>query len=245
MQLTRTCVFPVAGLGTRMWPLTAGVPKEMLPVYNKPLIQYAIEEALEAGIERFIFVTAGHKPAIENHIEETQILKPGQAAFVRQGAPQGLGHAIRCAQLFVPDAHFAVILPDDLILSQQPCLSQMLESYRPEHGQLIAAMPVSPEHAHLYGVFSNPIRTRATLTTNQLIEKPTQVWSEAPYAIIGRYLLDRRVFEYLHQHAHLTDALNHMMPQVATTGFLFEGSRYDCGNFEGWMAANRVQAGTS
>ncbi|MBV1886596.1 MAG: UTP--glucose-1-phosphate uridylyltransferase GalU [Parvibaculaceae bacterium] len=262
----RTVVFPVAGLGTRFLPATKMVPKELLPVVDKPLIQYAVEEALEAGIDRFIFITGRGKGAIEDHFDKAFELEvtldarnknkelallhksmpqPGQMMFVRQQEPLGLGHAVWCAHKIVGDEPFAVILPDDMVLGEKGCLAQMVKAYNETGGNLVAVEEVPHEHTNRYGVL-NPGETSGALTEIKgLVEKPDP--SEAPsnLAIIGRYILQPEVFLPLTEgkrgsgnEIQLTDAMATLLGKQSFHGFSFEGKRFDCGDKIGFLEAN-------
>lgn len=262
----RTVVFPVAGLGTRFLPATKMVPKELLPVVDKPLIQYAVEEALEAGIDRFIFITGRGKGAIEDHFDKAFELEvtldardknkelallhksmpqPGQMMFIRQQEPLGLGHAVWCARKIVGDEPFAVVLPDDMVLGEKGCLAQMVEAYNETGGNLVAVEEVPHEHTNRYGVL-NPGETKGALTEIKgLVEKPDP--SEAPsnLAIIGRYILQPEVFAPLTEgkrgsgnEIQLTDAMATLLGKQPFHGFSFEGKRFDCGDKIGFLEAN-------
>ena len=262
----RTVVFPVAGLGTRFLPATKMVPKELLPVVDKPLIQYAVEEALEAGIDRFIFITGRGKGAIEDHfdkafeLEETldarnknqeleelhkSLPQPGQMMFVRQQEPLGLGHAVWCAHKIVGDEPFAVVLPDDMVLSDKGCLAQMVEAYQSTGGNLVAVEEVPHEHTNRYGVLDPGDKKGRLTEIKGLVEKPDP--SEAPsnLAIIGRYILQPEVFAPLTEgkrgsgdEIQLTDAMATLLGKQAFNGFSFSGTRFDCGNKIGFLEAN-------
>jgi len=265
--MIKTCVFPVAGLGSRFLPATKSIPKEMLVVVDKPLIQYAVEEAKKAGIERFIFVTSQGKSAIEDHFDRLQLLEqtlssrkkwdllskivaptlePSQAVYVRQPAPLGLGHAIWCARHLIQDEAFAVILADDLILSSEPCLKQMIDNYAVSDGTMVATMKVDMAHVSRYGILGcteQPKQLKVKATS--VVEKPTADSAPSNMAIIGRYILPRIVLDVLSgqqpdngSEIQLTDAIQTMMGENSLTGFLFEGNRFDCGTKEGWLEAN-------
>ncbi len=270
--MIKTAVFPVAGLGSRFLPATKAIPKEMLIVVDKPLIQYAVEEAREAGIERFVFVTSQGKSAIEDHFDSspaieqilyarggnnlaTEIKKAqipqGQAVFIRQPEPLGLGHALLCAQYFVDDAVFALILADDLIQANISCLKQMIEAYEPEDGNMAAVMDVSPENVDRYGILKIKKSTDQKVYAEGVIEKPKTHEAPSHTAIIGRYLLTQKIFDHLgHQkkgvggEIQLTDAIASMLPKTPLCGFKFSGSRFDCGTKKGWLHANIAFART-
>lgn len=262
----RTAVFPVAGLGTRFLPATKALPKEMLVVVDKPVIQYAVEEARQAGIENFIFITAQGKTSIEDHFDinhslenmlenrhktaELEVLRtfqlePGQATFIRQQTPMGLGHAVWCAHHLVRDEPFALLLPDDLILSSEPCLSQMIKAYNQLGGNVVAVMDVPKDQVNRYGVLEITQDDGVHVKANRVVEKPPVHEAPSTTAIVGRYILQPDIFEILaQQHSgtggeiQLTDAFTPLIKTMPFHGFRFEGQRFDCGSKEGWLEAN-------
>lgn len=262
----RKAVFPVGGMGTRFLPATKAMPKEMLPVVDKPLIQYAVEEAMEAGIEEFIFVTGRGKSAIEDHFDRSVELESllsdrdkegilqqvrdatppaGQVYYTRQQSPLGLGHAVWCARNLVGDEPFAVLLADDLIYSRKSCLAQMVAAYGEVGGNLIAAMDVPQEHTARYGIIDPGVDDGRLLQVNGLVEKPAPGKAPSNHAVIGRYILQPQVFEHLSNHekgaggeVQLTDALAKMIGEVPFHGLRFEGTRFDCGDKVGFLHAN-------
>jgi UTP--glucose-1-phosphate uridylyltransferase len=266
MKPLRKAIFPVAGLGTRFLPATKAIPKEMLPIVDKPLIEYAVEEARAAGIEQFIFVTGRGKSALEDHFDlapelndtlrrrgkqaelaaaTAMIPPPGEIVSVRQPEAKGLGHAVWCArQLIGDDEPVAVLLPDDLILADTPCLQQMVEAHRRTGGNLIAVMEVAAEHTSRYGVL-DPGRTDGRLVeVKGLVEKPEPAKAPSRLAVIGRYILEPRVFALLDRHQvgaggeiQLTDALAGLIGGAPFHGFRFAGERFDCGDKAGFLAA--------
>ena len=265
-RTVRKAVFPVGGLGTRFLPATKAMPKEMLPVVDKPLIQYAVEEAQAAGIEQFIFVTGRGKAAIEDHFDRSYELEDvlrsrqrhemleainswmppaGQVAYTRQMEPLGLGHAVRCAAHLVGDEPFAVLLADDLILAERACLKQMVEAYAEVGGNMVAAMDVPPEQTRRYGIIS-PGQTRERLVeVKGLVEKPEPVAAPSNVAVIGRYILQPDVFGQLDRvergaggEIQLTDALARMIGRLPFHAVRFEGERFDCGDKVGFLEAN-------
>jgi UTP--glucose-1-phosphate uridylyltransferase len=268
----RTAVFPVAGLGTRFLPATKASPKEMLVVVDKPLIQYAVEEARDSGIENFIFVTSHGKSAIEDHFDvnysleqmlehrgkaaELDILRayqldPGQAVFIRQQIPLGLGHAVWCARHLVGNQSFALILADDLILSQKPCLSQMMDAYQELGGNVVAVMDVAPEHVDRYGILDVTKDNGVHVQAKGVVEKPAIKKSPSNTAIVGRYILQPEIFKILGQQQNgkggeiqLTDAFPALIKDMPFHGLRFEGQRFDCGLKEGWLEANLAFAYT-
>lgn len=263
----RKVVFPVGGLGTRFLPATKSLPKEMLPVVDKPLIHYAFEEAVEAGIEQFIFVTGRNKNAINNHFDHAYELQntlsgknrqdeldkttgwlpeAGDIMFIRQQQPLGLGHAIWCARHAVGDEPFAVILADDLIQGKTGCLKQMIEAYRKDPGcNMVAAMEVEKQNTRKYGVLDIAGEDSKFVRAKGLVEKPEPTNAPSSTAVIGRYILQPGIFEILsHQQKgaggeiQITDALNKMVAGTPTYGLKFEGRRFDCGERAGYMEAN-------
>ncbi len=260
----RKAVFPVGGLGTRFLPATKALPKEMLPVVDRPLIQYAVDEALEAGIEQMIFVTGRGKSAIEDHFDiayelETTMaargkslealkatrLKPGAVAYVRQQEPMGLGHAVWCARDIVGDEPFAVLLADDFMVGRPGCLKQMVEAYNATGGNMICAMEVAEEATDKYGIITPGARSGALSEVRGLVEKPKLGTAPSNLAVIGRYILQPEVMRVLeHQEKgaggeiQLTDAMAQMIGTQPFHGVTFDGIRYDCGDKAGFIQAN-------
>jgi len=257
----RTAVFPVAGRGTRFLPATKAVPKEMLPIVDKPLMQYAVEEALEAGATRLVFVTHASKRAIEDHFDrdpeleralasggKTEMLETVRAilprdvscVFIRQGEPLGLGHAVLCAEPAVGEEPFFVHLPDDLIRGDTGCLKQMARQYTQTGTGVVAVEEVPREKTASYGIVdvddSNAIR--------QIVEKPAPADAPSTLAVVGRYLLTPAIFELLRStgrgaggEIQLTDAIADLLKRQTVRAFRFEGERYDCGNKLGYVRA--------
>lgn len=262
----RTAVFPVAGLGTRFLPATKAIPKEMLIVVDKPVIQYAVEEARQAGIENFIFITAQGKSSIEDHFDVNSSLEqildqrnktaelealrefqldPGQATFIRQQNPLGLGHAVWCAHQLIGNEPFALLLPDDLILSSEPCLAQMITAYRKFGGNVVAVMDVPKEHVSRYGVLDIAQDDGAHVQAKGVVEKPSIDKAPSTTAIVGRYILQPEIFEILGNHQkgaggeiQLTDAFLPLIKTMPFHGVRYKGQRFDCGSKEGWLEAN-------
>lgn len=262
----RKAIFPVGGLGTRFLPATKSMPKEMLPVVDKPLIQYAVEEAQAAGIEEFIFVTGRGKAAIEDHFDHSFELeqtlqgrgktveiealrrwlpKPGRTAYTRQQEPLGLGHAVWCARNLVGDEPFAVLLADDLILAGKPCLAQMVAAYPEVRGNIVAVMDVPKAHVSRYGIVAASRDDGRLVQVKGLVEKPAQDKAPSTIAVIGRYILEPSVFGYLDRmqkgaggEVQLTDALIPMIGASPFHGYRFEGRRFDCGDKVGFFEAN-------
>ncbi len=264
VEPVRKAVFPVAGLGTRFLPATKVLPKEMLAVVDKPLIQYAVEEAREAGIEDFIFVTGRGKSLIEDHfdhaVELEQVLKergkdealrsvldcmPGRVFYTRQLQPLGLGHAVWCARGFVDGGPFAVLLPDDLILAEPGCLKQMMEVYRETGGNLVAVEDVPRAHTMRYGILDVVEDDGRLARARGLVEKPAPEDAPSTLSIIGRYILGPEIFPHLDRHElgagdeiQLTDAMARTIGDVPFHGLRFSGKRFDCGGKLGYLEAN-------
>ena len=263
--MIRKAVFPVAGLGTRMLPASKAVPKEMLPVVDRPLIQYAFEEARAAGIEQFIFVTGRGKSVIEDHFDRAYELDdvltrkgktaelaaasswlpaPGALSYTRQPEALGLGHAVWCARHLVGDEPFAVILVDDLILGAKPCLEQMVEAFGETRGNLVAVEEVPYDQTDRYGVL-DPIGDGDWLVEiGGLVEKPAPAEAPSRLAVIGRYILLPEVFQHLSSQQkgaggeiQLTDAMAKMIGRVPFHGLRFAGRRFDCGSKLGYLEA--------
>ncbi len=258
----RKAVFPVAGLGTRFLPATKAMPKEMLTVVDKPLIQYAVEEALEAGIEQIIFVTGRGKGALEDHFDISYELeatmkargkslslidgirqRPGSPVYVRQQEPLGLGHAVWCAREIVGDEPFAVLLPDELMVGG--FMKQMVEAYNQVGGNVIGALEVPDDQTDKYGIIS-PGKVDGKLTeVTALIEKPAKGTAPSNLMIPGRYILQPEVMKILDNpvkgaggEIQLTDAMAQMIGRQPFHGFTFDGQRYDCGDKAGYIEAN-------
>jgi len=259
-------VFPVAGLGTRFLPATKAMPKEMLPVVDKPLIQYAVEEARDAGIEQIIFVTGRGKAVLLDHFDHSfelesvlgkrgknddltemrQLMsRPGQISSTRQQQPLGLGHAVWCARHFVAGEAFAVLLADDLIMGEPGCLKQMMDVYQETGGNIVASEEVPMEHTNRYGILDVVEDDGRLARAKGLVEKPDP--SEAPsnLCIIGRYILQPEVFDYLGRQGEgaggeiqLTDALAKTIDDIPFHGLRFDGTRFDCGSKLGFLEAN-------
>ena len=262
----RKAIFPVGGLGTRFLPATKAMPKEMLPVVDKPLIQYAVEEAAAAGIEEFVFVTGRGKAAIEDHfdvsyeLEKTLYergrddvldairaigLEPGQISYTRQMDPMGLGHAVWCARKHVGNEPVAVLLADDLIMSKAPCLGQLIDVHKETGGNVVAVEEVPAEHTDRYGVLDIDSDDGARASVRGLVEKPVPAEAPSRLAIIGRYVLMPEVFEHLAKfetgaggEIQLTDAMAKMIGHIPFHGLRFEGRRFDCGDKIGFFEAN-------
>lgn len=262
----KKAIFPVAGLGTRFLPATKAMPKEMLPVVDKPLIQYAVEEALASGIEQLIFVTGSGKGALENHfdrsfqLEDTlkqrqklEILKEieslvpesGTIIYTRQSEPLGLGHAIWCARDVVGDEPFAVLLADDLIQSDTPVLHQMIKEFDRVRASTVAVIEVPKEETSRYGILDAEKTTEETFRVNGMVEKPPAEEAPSNMAVIGRYVLTPRIFDILGNQQkgaggeiQLTDAMSQLLTEQPIFGYRFHGTRFDCGDKAGFQMAN-------
>ncbi|MCK0168530.1 UTP--glucose-1-phosphate uridylyltransferase GalU [Jannaschia sp. S6380] len=259
-------IFPVAGLGTRFLPATKSVPKEIMTLVDRPLIQYAIDEARAAGIEEFVFITSRGKSALSDYFDDSPILeaelerknKPellealrrtnmesGQIAYVRQARARGLGHAVACARRLVHDEPFAVILPDDVIAADTPCLQQMVEAYAETGGSMVAAMEVAPEKTSSYGILDVEDAGKQTMKVRAMVEKPAAEDAPSNLAVIGRYILSPRVMQNLNGldagaggEIQLTDAIaGEIDGGEGVHGYRFEGQRYDCGSKAGFLQA--------
>jgi len=268
MTRIRKAVFPVAGLGTRVLPATKAIPKEMLPVFDRPAIQYVIEEAREAGIEHFVFVTGRNKGAIEDHfdrayeLEDTLRLKgktdvlealerelpiPGSMSFVRQQAPQGLGHAIWCARDVIGDEPFAVLLPDVIVKGEPTsCLAQMNAAFDDVGGNIIAVEEVPLDVVHKYGVIAPEGEPRADglVRMSGMVEKPKAADAPSRLAITGRYILQPEIFSLLADQdpgaggeIQLTDAMARLMGKSDFHAIAYTGRSYDCGDKIGYLEA--------
>ena len=263
----RKAVFPVAGLGTRFLPATKAIAKEMLPVIDKPLIQYAVEEAVAAGVEQLVFVTGHAKKAIEDHFDRSAELEsvleakgkidllarvrdilPSRVTciYIRQPVPLGLGHAVLCARPAVGDEPFAILLPDDLIDSDGPgCIAQMVRRFESTGHGLVAVQPVPREETGRYGIVSlaSPAGDRGPI--DGIVEKPSPDRAPSTLGVVGRYVMPASIFDALEDTAtgsggeiQLTDAIAALLQRETISAFPFDGIRYDCGSKEGFLAAN-------
>jgi UTP--glucose-1-phosphate uridylyltransferase len=259
----KKAIFPAAGLGTRFLPATKASPKEMLPIVDKPMIQYGIEEAIACGISEFIIITGKHKRNIEDHFDyafelEDKLKKSGKEkllaeinrlseiniAYIRQGYALGLGHAILCAKPFVKDEPFAVILSDDIIPSEEPLLSDMIKLYQKLKSPILALEKVPANEVNRYGVISGVKERDNVFRINSLVEKPDPENAPSNMAIIGRYILTPDIFDILEKikpgkggEIQLTDAINLLLQKRPVYGYLFEGKRYDAGDKLGYLKA--------
>jgi UTP--glucose-1-phosphate uridylyltransferase len=272
MKPIRKAIFPVAGLGTRFLPATKAMPKEMLPIVDRPLIQHAVDEAREAGIEHFIFVTGRNKGVIEDHFDrqveleltltersrnsELELLArdlpgPGQTSFTRQQAPLGLGHAVWCARELVGDEPFALLLPDVLVQNDRGCLAQMMDVYRgsEDSPNIVAVEEVPRERVHMYGVVGVGPSDGKAFKITQMVEKPARDEAPSNLIITGRYILQPQIFDILADQTRgtggeiqLTDAMIRLAQAQRFLGLKFDGKSFDCGSKIGFLAANVAYA---
>jgi UTP--glucose-1-phosphate uridylyltransferase len=266
----RKAVFPAAGWGTRFLPATKAQPKEMLPLVDKPVIQYAVEEAVAAGIEQVIIVTSSQKRATEDHFDlsyelehlleekgDIEMLRQvraisdlAQVAYVRQKEQLGLGHAVLMAKDLIGHEPFAVILPDDVVVGDRPCIGQLIHAYQQTHGSVVAVMEVPPEETRRYGMIAaerseDPLDHGRLHRVTRLVEKPAPEDAPSNLAIIGRYVLTPKIFDKLEQtprgsggEIQLTDAIAALMEEQQVFAYEFEGTRYDAGTTMGWLKAS-------
>ena len=261
----RKAVFPVAGMGTRFLPATKAIAKEMLPVVDKPLIQYAVEEARAAGIEQFCMVTSRGKTAIVEHFDvatelEAALLErnkkdalkllrstqsiPGSIVSIRQQVPLGLGHAVWCARAFIGDDPFAILLPDDLVMADKPCMAQLAEAYGQTGGNIVAITEIPWEHTHRYGILKTGRKDGRLVEVTGLVEKPAPKDAPSNLSIIGRYVLMPEVIGHLARmergasnEVQLTDGMAKLIGNQPFYGLLYEGRRFDCGDKIGFLEA--------
>jgi len=266
----RKAVFPVAGLGTRFLPATKAMPKEMLTVVDRPVIQHVVDEARAGGIEHFIFVTGRNKGVIEDHfdsqfeLERTlaergktaelealvrELPKPGQTSFTRQQAPLGLGHAVWCAREIVGSEPFALLLPDVLHYAEKPCIGEMIEAYAANPGNYIAVAPVPADQAHQYGIVGVEDAKAKNSRVTQMVEKPKAGTAPSNLHISGRYILQPEIFEMLGAgergvggEIQITDAMIRLAGTQPFYAFRFDGTIYDCGSKIGFLTANIAYA---
>ncbi len=258
-------VFPVAGLGTRFLPATKSVPKEIMTLVDRPLVQYAIDEARAAGIKEFIFVTSRGKSALEDYFDESPILEQelrkkgktdiledlkstnmesGAIAYMRQHKALGLGHAVWCARRLIGNEPFAVMLPDDVIAAEKPCLQQMVEAYEETGGNMVAAMEVPREKTSSYGILDIKEDMQSMVSVKGTVEKPKVEDAPSNLAVIGRYILDPKVLKNLNKlktgaggEIQLTDAIAQEIDGTGVYGYRFRGQRFDCGSKAGSLQA--------
>ncbi len=262
----RKAVFPVAGLGTRFLPATKAMPKEMLTLVDRPLIQHAVDEARAAGIEQFIFVNSRGKGALEDHFDNNNDLKrtleakgktaalellkttdidSGQLLFTRQREPLGLGHAVWCARHLVGNEPFAILLADDVVLAEKPCLAQMMEAYDEVGGNMVAVVDVPREQTNRYGILDVESDDGRLAKVRGLVEKPEPAQAPSTLSVIGRYILQPEIFYELEAkqvgaggEIQLTDSMARLIGKQAFHGLRYKGTRYDCGDKVGFIEAN-------
>jgi UTP--glucose-1-phosphate uridylyltransferase len=270
MKKISKAIFPVAGLGTRFLPATKASPKEMLPIVDKPLIQYAVEEAIAAGITELIFVTSSSKRAIEDHFDsnyelEAKLAEAGKddllqivknilpkgvsCIYLRQPDTLGLGHAILCAQPLIDNEPFAILLADDLIDSSVSCLKQMLTVYQEKQHSVIAVQAINPEASDQYGIIGYKTKEGRLSHIDKIIEKPSLKEAPSNLAVVGRYILNSTIFPYLAKTSpgkggeiQLTDAIARLLADEPMYAWEFEGTRYDCGSKLGYLQATLAYA---
>jgi len=266
MKKVRKAVFPVAGLGTRFLPATKAIPKEMLTVVDKPVIQYVVDEAREAGIEHFIFVTGRNKAVIEDYFDvqfelydtltqrgkDDQLARhqqlqpaPGHTSFARQQPPLGLGHAVWCARELVGDEPFALLLPDMIMQAETGCMKEMVGLYEKTGGNIIAVQECDPAHAHKYGIVGKGATVHSGFEITAMVEKPKPGTEPSNHYINGRYILQPEIFSILESQERgagneiqLTDAMLKLLKKQAFHGYHFRGRTFDCGAPEGFVEAN-------
>ncbi len=258
-------VFPVAGLGTRFLPATKASPKEMLPIVDKPLIQYAVEEAWAAGIQQMIFVTGRSKRTIEDHFDEafeleaeltnanktalidlvrSVVPKGMNCAFVRQPKMLGLGHAVLCAEHLVGDEPFAVLLADDLMVGEPPIMAQMAEQFQRLGRSILAVQEVPQEHTKRYGIVAGDATASGVIQIREIVEKPAPEVAPSRMGVAGRYILTPGIFDQIRAQPkgaggeiQLTDGISGLLSQEAVYAYQYKGKRYDCGSKEGFLEA--------
>jgi len=266
----KKAVFPVAGLGTRFLPATKAMPKEMLPVVDKPLIQYAVEEALSAGIEEIIFVTGRKKEALEDHFDrscelehtlmarnkdtllrelDSLVPESGTIIYTRQSEPLGLGHAIWCSRHAVGDEPFAILLADDLVKTDQPVLGQMLAKFEEVQSSIVAVEEIDPAQTDKYGILDVENTGTDLLRIKGMVEKPSPDQAPSNLAIIGRYILTPEIYTQLSRkergaggEIQITDAMARLLQEQPIYGYRFKGRRFDCGSKAGFQMANLAYA---
>ena len=265
MKKIRKAVLPVAGFGTRFLPATKAIPKEMLPIIDKPLVQYAVEEAIKIGIEEIIFITNPSKYSIKNHFDkslllEEKLIKSGKFDFVEKLNPsefndikftyinqdeqKGLGHAILLAEDFINDEPFAVLLPDDLFFSEKSCLMQLDEVYRQTNASVIAVNKIDADNIHKYGVIKPGLIDNTAIEVVDIVEKPKYEDAPSDIAVCGRYILNSSIFKYLNktrpdsgEEIQLTNAIKMMIKDESVYACVYEGEKFDCGSKKGFVEA--------
>ena len=265
MKKIRKAVLPVAGFGTRFLPATKATPKEMLPIIDKPLVQYAVEEAIKIGIEEIIFITNPSKYSIKNHFDkslllEEKLIKSGKSNFVEKLNPsefndikftyinqdeqKGLGHAILLAENLINDEPFAVLLPDDLFFSEKSCLMQLDDVYRQTNASVIAVNKIDADNIHKYGVIKPGLIDNRAIEVVDIVEKPKYEDAPSDIAVCGRYILNSSIFKYLNktspdsgEEIQLTDAIKMMIKDESVYACVYEGEKFDCGSKRGFVEA--------
>ena len=266
MQLVKKAIFPVAGLGTRFLPATKAQPKEMMPVVDKPLIQYAVEEAYAAGVREMIFVTGRHKRAIEDHFDMTYELevslenaqkhellkvvrsikpKDMECIYVRQAQALGLGHAVLCGQRLVGNEPFAVLLADDLMIGEPPVLKQMVDQFNDWRASILAVQEVPAEHTKRYGIVAGTLVNDHLMDVSNIVEKPAPEVAPSRWGVAGRYILTPGVFHEIATQPRgvggeiqLTDGIAALLRREKVFAYRYDGRRYDCGSKDGFLEAN-------
>ena len=260
----RKAIIPAAGLGTRFLPATKAQPKEMLPIVDKPTLQYIIEEAIESGIEEILIITGRNKSSIENHFDksielELELEKSGKFElleevrkisdmvnihYIRQKEPKGLGHAIHCAKSFIGDEPFAVLLGDDIVDNDKPCLKQLMEAYEEYEATILGVQEVPEDDVNKYGIVDGKQIDKRIYTVKDLVEKPSINEAPSNIAILGRYIINPQIFEILEHtrpgkggEIQLTDGLKELAQRESMYAYIFEGRRYDVGNKQGFLEA--------
>lgn len=264
--MIKKAILPVAGLGTRFLPATKAIPKEMLPIIDKPLIQYAVEEAIEVGINEIIFITSPDKFSIKNHFKknknlESKLIKSNKNEildkldsstfskvkfyYINQYDQKGLGHAILQAESIIKKNPFAVLLPDDLFISSKPCLGQLLEIYNNKKSSVISVNRINKANIHKYGVIKKGDEVDGIIKIDDIVEKPSSNEAPSDLAVCGRYILNGSIFDHLKVteqdrtgEIQLTDAIKSLLSQEEIFASIFDGKKYDCGSKEGFIHAN-------
>ena len=264
--MIKKAILPVAGLGTRFLPATKAIPKEMLPIVDKPLIQYAVEEAIEVGINEIIFITSPDKFSIKNHFKknknlESQLKKSNKIKtldklnsstfskvkfyYINQYDQKGLGHAILQAESIIKKSPFAVLLPDDLFISSKPCLGQLIDIYNNKKSSVISVNRINKANIHKYGVIKKGDEVDGIIKIDDIVEKPSSNEAPSDLAVCGRYILNGSIFDHLKVteqdktgEIQLTDAIKSLLSQEEIFASIFDGKKYDCGSKEGFIHAN-------
>ena len=261
----KKAIFPVAGLGTRFLPATKTIPKEMLTVLDRPIIEWSVIEAFKSGIEQIIFVTSSKKNVLSEHFDKSRLLEDllkkkkknkeleairyqtslGEIVSVMQTEPKGLGHAVWCARNLIQDEKFCVILPDDIILSKKPVLKQILDLEKKVGGSVLAVEKIDKKESQKYGILKIDELYSSYFKVNDIVEKPLPTKAPSDLSVIGRYVLESKIFKFLNKQkigvggeVQLTDGIQYLMKESNVFGYEFEGDRYDCGSKLGFVKAN-------